>query len=230
MFDLVDRIEDAIGSLADETTELGIFAEEVFKSAAAALFEQPEEAARVALETERVCQHVYRQIHQKGLAILAWYQPTVEDMRRVIELQYIAAELARIGVDGRHLAEQALWLRGRAEAELRAVEGPASLLLEYLIRHAYNELRGCVMLTTKLTMMLTTTRDDGLARRLLTADRELDRIFLSYKAMLDEAILLRPRSAATLQRLLLLGVYMRDIGKHVVAICRALLFEPPTSP
>ncbi len=226
MFDLVDRIEDAIGSLADETTELGIFAEEVFKSAAAALFEQPEEAARVALETERVCQHVYRQIHQKGLAVLAWYQPTVEEMRRVVELQYIGAELARIGIAGRHIAEQALWLRGHTEAELRATEAPAPLLLANLIRHAYNELRGCVMLTT----MLTTTRDAGLARRLLAADRELDRIFLSYKAALDEAILARPRNAATLQRLLLVGVYMRGIGNHVVAICRALLFEPPSSP
>lgn len=226
MFELVDRIDDAIGTLADETTELGIFAEEVFKSAAAALFEQPEEAARVALETERACQHIYRQIHQKGLAVLAWYQPTVEEMRRVVELQYIAAELARIGVAGRHIAEQALWLRGRTEAELRAIEGPTALLLANLIRSTYNELRGCVVLTAKLA----TTRDAGLARRLLAADRDLDRIFLSYKATLDEAILVRPRGAATLQRLLLLGVYMHDIGHHVVAICRALLFEPPTSP
>lgn len=222
MFELVDRIEDAIGTLADETTELGIFAEEVFKSAAAALFEQPEEAARVALETERVCQQVYRLVHQKGLAVLAWYQPTVEEMRRVVELQYTGAELARIGIAGRHIAEQALWLRGRGEAELRALEGPSALLLANLIRQTYHELRGCVMLTT--------THDAGLARRLYAADRDLDRIFLSYKATLDEAIRTHPRNAATLQRLLLAGVYMDDIGNHVVAICRALLFEPPTSP
>lgn len=222
MFDLVDRIEDAIGTLADETTELGLFAEEVFKSAAAALFEQPEAAARVALETERVCQHVYHQVHQKGLVVLAWYQPTAEEMRRVVELQHMGAELARIGIAGRHIAEQALWLRGRGEAELRAIEGPAALLLANLIRQTYHELRGCVMLTTM--------RDPGLARRLHAADRDLDRIFLSYKATLDEAIRLRPRHAATLQRLLLAGVYMDEIGNHVVAICRALLFQPPGSP
>lgn len=222
MFDLVERIEDAIGTLADETTELGLFAEEVFKSAAAALFEQPDAAARVALETERVCQQVYRLVHQKGLAILAWYQPSAEEVQRVVELQHIAGELARIGIAGRRIAELALWLGGRGEAELRAIEGPAALLLANLIRQTYHELRGCVMLTT--------TRDTVLARRLLAADPELDRLFFSYKAALDEAIHLRPRHAAPLQRLLLTGVHMEDIGNHVVAICRALLFEPPSSP
>ncbi|MFI5274424.1 MAG: phosphate signaling complex PhoU family protein [Ktedonobacterales bacterium] len=215
----MDRIEDAIGSLGDETTELGIFAEEVFKNAAAALYEQPEAAARIALDTERVCQQVYHMIHQKGLAVLAWYQPTVDDMRRVVELQHIAAELVRIGTDGRRIAEQAQSLHGSAEAVLRATNGPAALLLANLIRQTYRLVRGCVIVTT--------TRDTVMAKRLIAEDPELDRLYLSYKAALDEAIRANPRGASTLQRLLLAGVHMEDMGNRVVAICRGLLFEPP---
>jgi phosphate uptake regulator len=214
MFDRVDRIEDAIGTLADETAELGVFAEEIFKGAAAALFEQPEAAARVALETERACQQIYHRVHQQSLSVLAWYQPEPEEMRRVVALQHISAELARIGIAGRRIAEQALYLRGHGEAALRAIGGPAPLLLPQLIRLTYHEVRGCVVLTT--------TRNKALARRLSAADRDLDRTYLAYKAALDEAIQHHPRSAAPLQRLLLVGVHMEEIGNRVVAICRTL--------
>lgn len=219
MIELVETIDDALGTLADETTELGIFAEEVFKNAAAAFYEQPEQAARIALDTERVCQQVYHVIHQKGLAVLAWYQPTTDEMRRVVHLQHIAAELARIGYNGRLIAEQALVLRGAAESLLRQVQGPAPALLVQLIRQAYKEVRGCVVLTT--------TRDTALARRLLAEDLELDRIFLSYRAALEEAIHQYPRYAAPLQRLLLAGVHIEEIGNRVVTIAQGLLSAPP---
>lgn len=219
MIDLVETIDDALGTLADETTELGIFAEEVYKNAAAAFYEQPEQAARIALDTERVCQQVYHTIHQKGLAVLAWYQPTTDEVHRVVELQHIAAELARIGYNGRLISEQALALRGSAEALLRQVQGPAPALLVQLIRQAYREVRGCVVLTT--------TRDTVLAKRLLAEDPELDRIFLSYRAALEEAIHRYPQHAAPFQRLLLAGVHIEDIGNRVVAIARGLLSTPP---
>src|SRR5215472_7987852 len=118
MIEQVARLEDELGSLAEETTELGLFAEDTFKNASAALYEQPTDAAYIVLETERVSAQVYLSLNQKALAIVGWYRPLGDDLRRVVELQQIAAELARIAVNSRHIAEHALALDGTAEMEL----------------------------------------------------------------------------------------------------------------
>lgn len=214
MAERVGRLEDEIGSLADETTELGLFAEDIFKNAAAALYEQPAEVARMAIETARVCEQRHTAIHQKGLSILAWHQPGADEIRRVVELQQIAGELARIAENGRRIAEHALWLGAMSEAELVRVGTDASLLLTQMVRQTYIEVRGVVILTT--------TRRKSLARRLLQEDAELGHLYLSFKAIVEQAISANT-PGAPLHRLLLVGVHLKDIGDRITAICHATL-------
>jgi phosphate uptake regulator len=219
MIEQVGRLEDELGSLAEETTELGLFAEDTFKNATAALYEQPTAAAHIVLDTERVSVRVYLSLNQKALAIVGWYRPLGDDLRRVVELQQIAAELARIAEDSRHIAEHALALDGTSEMELSRAHPKAADLLLRMVRQTFVEVRGCIILTT--------TRDKTLARRLLREDSALDVLFAAFRRVLDEAVRANPRGAAPLQRLLLVGVYLEDIGNRVAAICRTILYEPP---
>jgi phosphate uptake regulator len=88
-----------------------------------------------------------------------------------------------------------------------------------MLRQTYVEVRGSVVVTT--------VRGTSMARRLLAEDAELDRLFLSFKALLEATIGIYPRNVARLQRLLLVGVSLEDIGNHAVSICRTVLYVPP---
>jgi phosphate uptake regulator len=214
-----ESLEDDIAVLSDETIELGLYAEEIFKNASAALYPGAAEAAQFAIETERVCLQIYHSIHQSALAILARHMPMGDKLRRIVELQQIAADFARIAEDGRQIAEHALWLSGTAESELSIFGSNGMQLLVSMLRQTYIEVRGCVVVTT--------VRSSLMARRLVAEDAQLDQYFLSFKGLLDAIISAYPRNVARLQRLLLVGVCLEDIGNHVVAICHTLLYESP---
>lgn len=221
MLEFAERqiIEEELRALADETTEIGIIAEDAFKNASAALYGQEPDAAWIAIENERVAAQQFRLVHQKALALLGRHVPGGNTLRRLLEFQQFASEFARIAVYAKEVAEQALTLGGSGEAHLLRAGGDAPILFAQIVRQAYIEVRGCVIATT--------TRDTALARRLITEDGDLDRLFLEYKLVLNTAIRANPRSAPALDRLLLVGVRFEDIGNRVVAICQTLLFTPP---
>ena len=222
MLEFVERsesIEDEIAGLTEETTELAILAEDAFKNAAAALYSQEQDAAFIAMDHERACAQMARAIHSRALALLAWHLPAGDDMRRVLELQQIAGEFARVADNARVIAEQALQLAGMGEMLLLSAAGDAPLLLVQLVRQAYIEVRGSVIATT--------IRDTAIARRLISEDGELDRLFLAFKRVVEAAIATDVSASGPLQRLLLVGLRFEDIGNRVVAICHTLLYTPP---
>jgi phosphate uptake regulator len=208
-----------LGKLAEETTELGIFAEDIFKNASAALlFGFDADMSRSVLEAGLLCEQQHRAIHQRALELLLQSAAAGEDMRQIVETQAVAAEFARIAENGRLIAEQAFALGDMAEMYLLAVGEDAPGLLVQLIRQAYVEVRGCIVAST--------SRDTTLARRLLSEDADLDHLYLLYKNQLERAIAANPRGALPLHRLLLVGVHLEDIGNHVVSACRTLLYTP----
>lgn len=224
MIEFVERsesIEDEIAALTEETTELAILAEDAFKNAAAALYGQEQEAALIAMEHERTCAQMARTIHARALALLARRLSAGDDMRHILELQQVAGEFARIAEDAVTIAEQAVHLGGMAEMYLLRAAGDAPLLLLQLVRQAYVEVRGCIIATT--------TRDTAIARRLIAEDGELDQLFLAFKHVVDAAITADIAASGPLQRLLLVGVRLEDVGNRVVAICRTMLYSPPSS-
>jgi phosphate uptake regulator len=213
------RLDESLNILAEETTELGVHAEDVFKNSAAALFGHGEGAALSALEGADFCARMRQEVHLRALDMLTRYTPIGQEMRRLIEIQQIAKEFAQIATKGRQIAEHALALGGTGDVVLQRVGGAVPTLMWELVRQVYVEVRGCVIATT--------TRDTVLAKRLVSEDAELDRLFQLFKAAMDEAISASPQEAPPLQRLLLVGVLHRDIGNCVQGICRVLLFTPP---
>lgn len=208
--------------LMEETTELGLLAEDLFKNAVAALYGHTSDAAYSVFENEGACVQMHQTIHHRALSMLASYMPQGDDMRRIVEMQATAAEFAHIGENARHIADYALILGGMAEAELQRIGGAAAQdMLMRIVRQAYVEMRGCVIAST--------TRDTALARRLVHEDSELDSLFRAFKNRLDHEIARNPRNAAVLHRLLLVAVHLEEIGNHVVAICRTLLYQPPST-
>src|SRR5262249_40655536 len=154
----------------DETTELGILAEDAFKNAAAALYVAEPDVATSAQRDAHTCAQTHYGINQRALALLARRLPSGDAMRRVVEVQRIAAEFAHIADHSRAIAEHALVLGGTVDGDLLAVGGDAAILLLWMVRQAYIEVRACVVATT--------TRDTNMARRIIEEDGELVRLYL----------------------------------------------------
>lgn len=213
-------VQDEIQQLHDDTTELGLTAEDIFKNAVSSLINHADQAGLSAVTTQRRCKPVYDSIHQRALGMMMQHEMAPSEIRLAVELQQMALEFTRIAQASRVVAEHALSLSGRAETALSSLNSGANELLWQLVRQAYIEVRGAVIVCT--------TRDTARARRLVSEDTTLDHLWRSLRSTLEVAIAAMPGSASDLHELLLIGMQLEEIGNRVVSICQAVLFRPPS--
>lgn len=209
-----------IRGLADETTELGIAAEDIFLNAATGLFYQDNIGALRAVMSAQKCKQMHAVIHRRLLGLVMQGDLAANDLRWALELQRNAVEFLRMTECARLIAQYVVSLGGNAEWELQRA-GANIELLGTLVQQTRIEIRGSVVIST--------SRDRARARQLLQEDKELERLFLYYSERLDQAISYDPWNAVPLQQLLFIGAQMREIGQHAMAICDAVLFEPSQS-
>lgn len=207
----VDTYAVALDRLSYLVTELGVQAMESFKYASAALFDSLPEVTNSALATSAVGATMAADIHQNAVRLLARWSPNGDSLRRLVELQRAAAECGRIAEHARHVAECARFLAGNAEVELSRQTPVAARLLAGLVHQGYIALRGCLILLT--------TRDHALARRIMAEDEEMDRLFSALRAILERSVVSQPQRATTLHTLAYAASELRQIGSRVVAIC-----------
>lgn len=212
-------VSDEADKLGDDIAELALLAEDVFKNACAALYVPDADAVHAVIDTANTCVRMHQALNQRALAVLGLASADPDLARKIVELQQSAVEFARIAAASREIADHAFALRGNAEHDLSEISADASALLVYMLRQAYVELRASVVVSA--------TRDTMMARRIIAEDGELQRLYLIYKGIIERAISVNPGNAARLSRLALVGVQLHNIGSRVVAIARALLYEPP---
>src|SRR5215831_2344658 len=215
----VDELTEELGRLADETTELGLLAEDMFKNAAAALYVSEPHAARSVLRDANDATQLHYGINQRALALLTRHLPSGDIMRRVVEVQQIAGEFSRIAEHSREIAGHALALGGNVDSDLLAAGSDAPMLLMGMLRQTYIEVRAAVVAST--------TRDTRIAKHIFDEDAELVRLYLIFKGVLERVIAAHPRDAAHWSRILLVGVELHHMGSRAAAIARTLTFVPP---
>jgi phosphate uptake regulator len=214
-----DGFAGALGRLADDTTELGLAAEEVFKNASSALYAEEPEAARGAMADAQACAAQHRELNARLLAMLAQRLPGPGAVRQTVELQRIASQFAQIARLAREIADHAFALRGTLDEALFALGDDVPMLLIHMLRQTYVEVRAGVVACT--------TRDTVIAKRIISEDGELGRLYLLYRTRLERAIVADPTAAARLTRMLLVGARLHNIGTAVVGIARTILYTPP---
>ena len=136
-----DGFAEELGRLADDTTELGLTAEEVFKNASAALYAEEPEAALGAVADAQACASQHRELNSRILGMLAQQLPGPDAVRQTVEVQRIASQFAQIARLAREIADHAFALRGTVEDELFALGDDVPLLLIRMLRQTYVEVR-----------------------------------------------------------------------------------------
>lgn len=213
---------DELALLSEEVAELCILAIEVFQHAAAVLFSPDPDVANHAIQTSEHCAESARNIHVAAVNLLARWAPTGDDLRRIVDLQRAASACARIAAHGQHAAQHALALPTSAEHELALAGAEAPDLFVRLVRQVYVALRGCLLLIT--------TRERPLARRLIAEDAELERMHQVLTTMLDHAVGAQPQRSPSFHRILFVLSELRQMSTCVVSICEDRLYTPMTVP
>jgi len=213
-----EQFEEEARVLSDDTTELGIIVSDIFKDAAAALFDRNPDVAQHALQAEQWSKQMANHLRHESLSLLQRYVPNGDTQRRVVEMQQFASEYVRMAEHAHTIAEHALALSGSAEAALAHIE-QADPLLRTLIYQAFVEVRG--------SLIVCASRDTTTARHVVEADADLTRTYLTFKALLEAAIRRDPQHAFPLHRLLFIAARLHEIGSRAVAISNAVLFTPP---
>jgi hypothetical protein len=213
-----DGVDEEVRRLAEETTELGIAVEDAFKNATAALFDsdiavEPDESERLDLPPD-----VDAPIRARILQLLGYSNLTGEQMRRIAELQSIAAAFAAMGEKARQIAGHTLALGEAVETELRMTAADLYDSLWVLVRQTFHEIRGSIMVAN--------SRDTALARRVLQEDAMLDQAYLDVRYAVLRAIERDPHRAFFFHQVALMSALMEEIGNQAGAVCRAVLHAP----
>ncbi|HLY32163.1 MAG TPA: hypothetical protein VKQ36_14125 [Ktedonobacterales bacterium] len=222
-----EQCEDELQQLVDDTTELGVAVGDIFRNAAASLFESPREVSESALQGVQWARPMATTLRQQALAILRRFSPVGAHLRRVVELQQCINEFATIADHAGAIAQHGQALGGKAEYLLRHLPHTPTIptpddsfvILLEMIQQVYYEIRGCLIVCA--------ARDTEKARRVVSENAKLALLCQQLKVQLDQAIRMRPREALPLHRLLLVTTRIAEIGDRAVAMCNATLYMAP---
>ena len=208
--------DGALSSLHMRVVEMGGLALLQVRDAGAAYTEWNPSMANAVLERERRLNALDQAVDEDSLSLIALRQPVASDLRTVIAMSRIVAELERAGDEAKKIS---LTVLGRAG---RSGERPGSATARdarHLARLAANLLR--------MSLDSLDTLDFELARKVLAGDRELDEEYadglrrLLTRAMEDVRHFNVALDAAfVLKSLERIGDHARNIARIVLSVAR----------
>jgi hypothetical protein len=210
------EMDDLVSALAAQTTDRGIAAEDTFKNAASSLFGWGLDGARSVLE-ESYPPYQDPMLHERIVETIAGISSSGQQLRRLTELQQIAAAFAHIGSRAREIASYAVEMGETVDRDLQAAFAPIYPLLFGLVQQAFVEIRGSIMISN--------ARDTAKARRLLDEDSQMDLLYIRLQSTVQHAIEYNPLRSYLFQQALLVGARIKDIGDEVRTICHAVLHD-----
>jgi phosphate transport system protein len=102
------KFSQEMDNLKDQLLKLAELAEQAIESAATALFKRNPELARQVINGDKAVNELEERIDIDCVRIIALYQPVAVDLRLIIAVDHIIAELERIGDLATNIAEEAL--------------------------------------------------------------------------------------------------------------------------
>jgi len=183
--------------------------EEDLGKALAVLRSGGDELAQEIKESGRIVDNLQLKIEDMAMILIATQQPVASDLRELITVFKITANLERIGDYGIHLVKAALRLSKMPT--FRSVER-----IERMVETAV------LMLKEAVSAYL--SQDPDAARKAASLDDQIDQ---EHRALTDEVLELikkQPTSVKAAARLLRLSGYMERLGDHITNICEGIIY------
>ena len=165
--------------------------------------------AREVKDSEKLVDELRIKIEDMALVLIATQQPVARDLRELITVFKITANLERIGDHGIHLVKAAVKLSDRPSfRSISRIETMAET--------------GQKML--KEAMSAYKNQDTQAARNAAALDEIIDS---EHKAVTEETLALmkeKPKLVKAAARLLKLSGYMERLGDHITTICEGIIY------
>jgi phosphate transport system protein len=209
--------DGALSALHVRVVEMGGLVLLQVREAANAYTDWDQAVARRVIEREREVNRYDLAVDEESLTLIARRQPVASDLRAVIALSKVVAELERAGDESKKIALTVLGRAGRVGER----PGPATARdARHLARLAVNMVR--------LGLDALDVLDVGKAREVVTLDRELDTEYadgmrrLLTRAMEDARnFSVALEAAFVLKSLERIGDHARNIARYVLSMSGA---------
>lgn len=200
---------EELGKLRCELTLMATMVEEDIGKALAMLRSGEDDLCKEVKETGKTIDALQLKIEDMALILIATQQPVARDLRELVMVFKITANLERVNDYGIHLAKITKKLAGR----------PPFRSMERIQRMAET---GQNMLKAAFSAYL--EQDTDAAKEAAILD---DMIDAEHKALIDEVLALmkeNPKLVKSASRVLRLSGYMERLGDHITNICEAIIY------
>ena len=202
-------LSEELNQLRQELALMAAKVEEDIGKALAVLHSGDKELAGEVKENGKVVDALQLKIEDTALVLIATQQPVARDLRELITVFKITANLERIGDYGIHLAKAAVKLSERPSfRSIVRIERMAEIAQEML----------------KKAFSAYLAQDPKTAREAATFD---DKIDSEHKDLTEEILALmkkQPQLIKAAARLLKLSGYMERLGDHITNICEGIIY------
>ena len=202
-----NKIEREMSELMDEMLRMSEFVVSVIKDAMKALRTGDRELARSIYESDHVANELELAIERQSMRILLSEQPVASDLRTISTALKMITDMERISDQGADISEILMHIPAEEK-------GPEIL---------YAMADKCVIMVTKAVDAFM-RRDLELARAVIDADNEIDRLFLEARESLARRIGQRPDEAALQLDFFMIVKYLERIGDHAQNIAEWVEF------
>ena len=202
-----NKFEREMSELMDEMLRMSEFVVSVIKDAMKALRTGDRELARSIYESDHVANELELAIERQSMRILLSEQPVASDLRTISTALKMITDMERISDQGADISEILMHIPAEEK-------GPEIL---------YAMADKCVIMVTKAVDSFM-RRDIELARAVIDADNEIDRLFLEARESLARRISQRPDEAALQLDFFMIVKYLERIGDHAQNIAEWVEF------
>jgi phosphate transport system protein len=202
-------LSEEMNQLRREIAIMAARVEEDLGKALSVLRAGGEELAEEIKESGRIVDNLQLKIEDMAMVLIATQQPVASDLRELITVFKLTANLERIGDYGIHLVKAALRLSKMPP--FRSIER-----IERMVETA--------VLMLKETISAYLSQDPDAARKAASLDDKIDQ---EHKALTDEVLSFikeQPQSVKAAARLLRLSGYMERLGDHITNICEGIIY------
>ena len=197
-----NRFNEQLQRLHIELIQMGALCEDAISQASEALLKKDADLAAQAMESEREIDQKERVVESLCLKLLLQQQPVAGDLREISAALKMISDLERIGDQAADIAELTRFISIPSES--------GKLHIADMARAT------AAMVTDSVDSFV--RRDLELARRVMAADDEVDRLFERVKGELIELIAADARNGELSLDLLMVAKYFERIGDHATNV------------
>ncbi len=210
MSHIVKSYDTEFSELDRMTAQMGGLAETLLADAFQALERRDPKLAALAVGRDRAIDDLERQVQERAIAMIAKRQPMANDLRHIMTVLKIAADLERVGDLAKNIAKRALAVAGESH--------PKTLMagLGHMTDLALRQLKD--------VLDALSNRDADKALAVWRSDASLDALYNSVFRELLTYMMEDPRNIGLCTHLLFGAKNIERIGDHTTNIAENIVY------